>query len=280
MSHAVVRFSVQYHTYVGEGIYICGGPLELGKWNPALAVPLAWMGSDTWAAHVLVPRATTFEYKYFCRSGNNPPKWESGLNHMRTVPHDYEVAEIHDTWHAPLSFGDDVASTAAVRAVEGGNRNPLVSSPAPTAGEVVVQCEASIPYLDASYEPVLVGETKERQFWSGANGISLSCIDGKSLFGCQMTVCLPFDLAKNVLFGSYISSASRRCHWYTRSLSPFSPPDFIMRQFALRTSSGQTIFEQGANRIVDAPLSLGFREPSSESTAAPPESVGLMHLYC
>lgn len=83
-----VTFTVNgYVTQYGEDMYVVGSAPELGSWDPAAAVRLNWIDSDTWSgpADFTVSQGTTIEYKYIVRNGGTT-LWESGVNRSCAIP--------------------------------------------------------------------------------------------------------------------------------------------------------------------------------------------------
>ncbi|GAA0942776.1 carbohydrate-binding module family 20 domain-containing protein [Actinocorallia libanotica] len=63
----------------GGPLYVVGSVGALGSWNPAHAVPLTQAGQD-WSRLVIVPKNTSFEYKYLRKDASGNVIWESGAN--------------------------------------------------------------------------------------------------------------------------------------------------------------------------------------------------------
>jgi len=85
---AVVTFEVNnYVTQYGEDVYVVGSVAELGNWNPANAVKLQWVDSDTWRGPVQFVQSTGqgVQYKFITKNGGTV-KWENGGNRSFTVP--------------------------------------------------------------------------------------------------------------------------------------------------------------------------------------------------
>ncbi|MCA9924134.1 MAG: hypothetical protein KC421_17280 [Anaerolineales bacterium] len=83
-----VTFTVNgYVTSYGEDMYVVGNVTELGNWNPANAVKLNWVDSDTWSGPVTFTTSAGqgIEFKFIVRQGGSTT-WESGSNRTYTVP--------------------------------------------------------------------------------------------------------------------------------------------------------------------------------------------------
>lgn len=83
-----VTFTVNgYTTSYGQDMYVVGNVPELGNWNPANAVKLEWIDSDTWSgpAAFTVNAGQSIQFKFIVRNGSTTT-WEGGSNRTYTVP--------------------------------------------------------------------------------------------------------------------------------------------------------------------------------------------------
>jgi alpha-amylase len=94
---ASVSFSAFATVQPGEGLWVVGGTPALGNWDPAHAVPLSPSRYPTWAALVVIPAGTTFEYKYIRKTADGTVTWENRPNRAASVPADGWLAEA-DGW--------------------------------------------------------------------------------------------------------------------------------------------------------------------------------------
>ncbi|MFI1070161.1 carbohydrate-binding module family 20 domain-containing protein [Streptomyces puniciscabiei] len=79
-----VTFKEKDATDGGTVVYVVGSIPSLGSWNTADAIPLSAAYHD-WSRLVIVPRSTTFEYKYLEKDGSGNVTWESGTNRSYTT---------------------------------------------------------------------------------------------------------------------------------------------------------------------------------------------------
>ena len=83
-----VTFTVNgYVTQYGQDMYVVGNVPELGNWNPANAVKLNWVDSDTWSGPVSFTTSAgqSIQFKFIVRQGGTTI-WEGGGNRTYTVP--------------------------------------------------------------------------------------------------------------------------------------------------------------------------------------------------
>ena len=76
-----------YVTQYGQDMYVVGNVPELGNWNPANAVPLSWVDSDTWSgpATFTTSAGQSIQFKFIVRQGGTTI-WEGGGNRTYSVP--------------------------------------------------------------------------------------------------------------------------------------------------------------------------------------------------
>ncbi|MFF8968204.1 carbohydrate-binding module family 20 domain-containing protein [Streptomyces sp. NPDC014995] len=75
-----VTFNVDATTTWGTTVHVVGSLPSLGSWNPADAIPLSSASYPTWSKTVIVPRSTSFAYKYIAKDASGNVIWESGTN--------------------------------------------------------------------------------------------------------------------------------------------------------------------------------------------------------
>jgi alpha-amylase len=80
-----VTFHENATTDWGTGVYVSGSIPSLGSWNTADAVPLSSASYPDWSRLAIVPRSTSFAYKYFKKDGSGNVTWESGTNRAYTT---------------------------------------------------------------------------------------------------------------------------------------------------------------------------------------------------
>ncbi|OIJ67151.1 alpha-amlyase [Streptomyces mangrovisoli] len=80
---------VTFHEYattdLGTNVYVVGSDASLGSWNTSDAIPLSSASYPTWSKLVIVPKNTTFTYKYIKKDASGNVTWESGTNRSYTT---------------------------------------------------------------------------------------------------------------------------------------------------------------------------------------------------
>ncbi|NEB05809.1 carbohydrate-binding module family 20 domain-containing protein [Streptomyces sp. SID13726] len=80
-----VTFNVNATTTLGTNVYVVGSLASLGSWNTADAIPLSSAAYPTWSKSAIVPKSTSFEYKFIKKDGSGNVTWESGANRWYTT---------------------------------------------------------------------------------------------------------------------------------------------------------------------------------------------------
>ncbi|MFC9929832.1 carbohydrate-binding module family 20 domain-containing protein [Streptomyces sp. NPDC127190] len=92
-----VTFAENATTTYGTNVYVVGSVPSLGSWNTADAIPLSSASYPVWSKAVIVPKSTTFQYKYIKKDGSGNVTWESGGNRSYTTGAASGYST-HDSW--------------------------------------------------------------------------------------------------------------------------------------------------------------------------------------
>ncbi|MEU2336034.1 carbohydrate-binding module family 20 domain-containing protein [Streptomyces sp. NPDC013172] len=80
-----VTFNEYATTDYGTNVYVVGSLASLGSWNTGDAIPLSSETYPTWRKLVIVPKSTTFTYKFLKKDSSGTVTWESGTNRSYTT---------------------------------------------------------------------------------------------------------------------------------------------------------------------------------------------------
>ncbi|MGW7421863.1 carbohydrate-binding module family 20 domain-containing protein [Streptomyces sp. NPDC054813] len=80
-----VTFNEYATTDWGTNVYVVGSIASLGSWNTGDAIPLSSESYPTWSKLVIVPKSTSFTYKYVKKDSSGNVMWESGTNRSYTT---------------------------------------------------------------------------------------------------------------------------------------------------------------------------------------------------
>ncbi|MEV5612531.1 carbohydrate-binding module family 20 domain-containing protein [Streptomyces sp. NPDC052225] len=80
-----VTFTVNATTTTGTNVYVVGSLPSLGSWDPVNAIPLSSAAYPSWGTSVIVPKGTSFTYKYIKKDASGNVTWESGDNRSYTT---------------------------------------------------------------------------------------------------------------------------------------------------------------------------------------------------
>lgn len=75
-----VTFNEYATTSWGTNVYVVGSIPSLGSWNASDAIPLSSASYPTWGRLVIVPKNTSFTYKYVKKDSSGTVTWESDPN--------------------------------------------------------------------------------------------------------------------------------------------------------------------------------------------------------
>jgi alpha-amylase len=92
-----VTFHETATTDLGTNVYVVGSVPSLGSWNTADAIPLSSASYPTWSRLVIVPKSTTFQYKFLKKDASGNVTWESGANRSYTTGGSSGYST-NDTW--------------------------------------------------------------------------------------------------------------------------------------------------------------------------------------
>ncbi|MER6571226.1 carbohydrate-binding module family 20 domain-containing protein [Streptomyces sp. NPDC001093] len=80
-----VTFNEHATTDWGTNVYVVGSIPSLGSWNTSDAIPLSSASYPNWSRLVIVPKSTTFAYKFLKKDSSGNVTWESGSNRSYTT---------------------------------------------------------------------------------------------------------------------------------------------------------------------------------------------------
>ncbi|MCP2323776.1 alpha-amylase [Hamadaea flava] len=92
-----LTFAEYATTTSGTNVYVVGSIAALGSWDPVNAIPLSSAAYPTWRRLVILPKNTSFEYKYIKKDAAGNVTWESGANRTYTTGSSTGYA-VSDTW--------------------------------------------------------------------------------------------------------------------------------------------------------------------------------------
>lgn len=178
----IVRFRVHYNTNYGQELYVCGDPVELGKWNPKRAVLLGYVGDGYWEGTIRLPlndKPQVLYYKYIVFTSARNYFWEGEENHRFELsaaqqPTIFEINDVYH-WNDPTN---DVYSTLPFTNVL--NRRPhSASSEAPVISDTTSPDKVKItfivksPHVRPNQQLVVVGSSQEIGNWHPGRGVRM-----------------------------------------------------------------------------------------------------------
>lgn len=158
-----VQFTIQFQSKWGQTVCVCGSEPELGSWDTALAIELAYVGNDLWSGSVELPDDKYLEYKYLLREANGIVQWEGGTNRT-LLTSDYAFINITDFWH-PVVDPDRVLFTKVFTEVIMKPEKPVRQQHMPDSNNVF-RLTIAAPRVGLGYGMAVVGSNDAMGNWT------------------------------------------------------------------------------------------------------------------
>mmetsp|Transcript_21771 Transcript_21771/g.37131 ORF Transcript_21771/g.37131 Transcript_21771/m.37131 type:complete len:245 (+) Transcript_21771:2-736(+) len=139
-NHGVmISLKLPYRVHFGQGLAIVGANTELGAWDTARAVRMAWSSGDMWEAELSLSGAGELEYKYLVLNADGSVSlWKPGQNYKLAVP------ATHGTIVAVLETWDDGPRKVDVQSTE---EQPSQASTRPVKSTIQQESDAALEEL-------------------------------------------------------------------------------------------------------------------------------------
>ncbi len=94
-----IKFHINYHTFWGEAVYVCGSIPELGNLDPKEALELKLVAPDAWELDLDLPDNTpAFDYFFVVKAPEKAWRFEWGKPHRFLPAEGIKVYNIFDSW--------------------------------------------------------------------------------------------------------------------------------------------------------------------------------------
>lgn len=168
-----IQFNINYRTFFGQTLYVCGNTPELGKWDVLKAVALTLKEGERWEAAVeIADKSLTkgLEYKYFIRDTRyGSDEWEWGKNRVLQLPA-VTVANVRDAWRSAQSAENALQSSAFTQALMRRQPKALPATPHATEG-TLLRFQLLAPRVDAAHTFAIVGSDPALGAWDETKAI-------------------------------------------------------------------------------------------------------------
>lgn len=180
----IVRFRVNYQTSYGQELYVCGDPVELGKWNPKKAVLLEYVGNGYWEGSIRLPlndKPQVLYYKYIVFTSARNYFWEGEENHRfeLSAAQQPTIFEINDVYHWNDPINDIYSTSPFTNVLNRRSHSTPPSEIAQTAdntppNKVKITFIVNSPHVKPNQNLVIVGSSPEIGYWHPENGVKMS----------------------------------------------------------------------------------------------------------
>jgi len=237
-----VRVRIHYNTAFGETICICGGPANLGAWDPAKAFALVFTPGGFWEGTFSLPltQPGTIRYKYILRRQDGSTSWEGGPDRvLHYVPGAMNALVLEDSWHAgdgaeyssafakvvhgrPVVRGIDAAATLvkAMRAINADEQR---------SRHTVLVLQLRATRIDRASKFCVLGSHPALGSWDEQRAVVLDDADfpvWRAVLDLDRTPAAPKDASTPIRykFGVYDVAAKRVLAWEEGTDRELPPP--------------------------------------------------------
>ncbi len=167
-----IKFNIDYHTYWGESLYLCGELPELGGGDDHKAVELTFVGGERWELELELPdgyKLNNFSYRYIVKAEGAAWKFEWGEPHRFEAAADASEYDIYDRWQ-DMPHDKPYYSSAFVEGML--HRAPLDTALNAHTGRLNVRISA--PMIQPNQILALAGEGNALGNWDVKKAIHMN----------------------------------------------------------------------------------------------------------
>ena len=164
-----LSFKIDYQTTWGESLFISGSTLQLGQWDPKMAIPLKNQFPGEWQT-LLEAESNQFEYKYLIKDQQGNLIWEWGPN--RKISFNQKLVEeirLRDFWRIGSDPDNALYSSAFQKVLL--KREPSLLSPLKKAAKRTLRLQLHSPVIDPNYKFAILGADAELGSWKESDAI-------------------------------------------------------------------------------------------------------------
>ena len=173
-----VSFKIDYGTYWGQRLYICGSIEELGGWDVEKAFALECPFPDTWEGdfNLSTNRKKSIEYKYFLKDEHTGEiQWEWGKNRTLILePARFNEMRCRDFWRSEQNIENAMFSSAFTDVImKRPSDQKKVSSSSSIIKGKVLRIQIYAPRVGVDYQLCLVGDQPTLGNWDPSQALIL-----------------------------------------------------------------------------------------------------------
>jgi 4-alpha-glucanotransferase len=169
-----ITFNIQYKTFPGQNLQICGSLPELGSWDTNLSLQMNYGSGDNWSAVAELPEGVAvFEYKYVVFNADGYALWEWGRNRKFDAS-DFIVDEVilRENWRSPSNEEKVMFSSAFSDAIM---RPSADLKPVKARGKKTLQFKIQVPRIGKGYRVCVLGNDIKLGKWNLKEPLLLGC---------------------------------------------------------------------------------------------------------
>ena len=169
-----IHFKIEYHTYPGQNIVVCGSTKTLGNWDITKALKLNYFPGGNWSANIDLEQVENdIEYKYCLLNDNGSIVWEWGANRSLS-PKDLkkEATVLVESWRAPTSVEKVFFCSAFSKVLMKPNSKLKSSS---SRSKKIVRFKIQVPRIGDGYQVCVLGNIAQLGNWDVKKPLLLAC---------------------------------------------------------------------------------------------------------
>lgn len=210
-----IKFSIDYRTQWGQGIYVMGSCAELGSWDEQKAVKMLPGSGEQWEVEVAIESATEIGYKYLIKDESNSFAGpEFGDPRKLQLDSNFKTYVLKDFWrsvHAPENplYTSPFSRAFFERPKSKNTANKLEAD----ANYVCLQIRA--PRISKDYHLVVTGSIPALGEWDTTKAIRMS--DGDFPVWQTFIKVKPGELPFEYKYAIYSQKEKRIVTWENRT---------------------------------------------------------------
>lgn len=172
-----IKLIIDYRTYWGQRLFVCGSIPELGAWDSKKAVAMnSKLGlGGVWEAEIEVANEKTeFEYKYFVLNEHHQTEeWEAGINRIFSAEKGIDEIELNDFWRANGDIENVFYTSAFVNALMRPDKSETKKKKAQPKTGVLHRFQINVPRIAQGYKVCIVGSSEALGAWNEEKAVLL-----------------------------------------------------------------------------------------------------------
>lgn len=175
-----VTFNIDFHTRVGQQVFVVGSTPELGRWNESKALPLNYIGYGKCEGSVVLAKRKNIKYRYFVKDETNGELiYERGAERILKATNEDSSYFIKDFWKSFDGHNAVYNSSLFTHILHKRKKEKSVN----TKNTTLLQIFA--PLLKPNQKLYICGNQKELGYWNSDNALPLNA-SAFPLWSCSL----------------------------------------------------------------------------------------------